>query len=232
MSFTTPLAWYWALAPLLVAVLAIALILRALFHVAHGRIGHGGFHAISGTVLALIALCVGLVVLNTQSFARLTEERAVAEVTVASFDPTQSLYHVEVRRLDGTNIVIGCQVQGDEWMLSARVQRWKPWANILGLDSTYALDQVANKYSEAERGNGKPITACDLSAPRPEANRLMPTGFVDWLMAQSYAEQRRFGSAVYMPLTDGAIYRVTMTQSGLNAEAVNPIAVQAVMRKI
>ena len=232
MSFTTPLAWYWALAPLFVAVLALTLLLRALFHVAHGRFGHGGAHALSGTVLALVALAVGLVVLNTQSFARLTQERAVAEVTVASYDPTQSLYHVTVRRLDGTNIVTGCQVQGDEWMLSARVQRWKPWANVLGLDATYALDQVANKYTEAERANGKPITACDLSGPVPEANRLMPAGLVSWLMTQSYAEQRRFGSAVYMPLTDGAIYRVTMTQSGLNAEAVNPIAVQAVMRKI
>jgi len=215
-----------------VAVLAFVLLLRAMFHVAHGRIGHGGFHAATATVLGLIALAVGLVVLNTQSFARLTNERAVAQVTVASYDPTQSVYHVEVRRLDGTNIVTGCQIQGDEWMLSARVQRWKPWANILGLDSTYALDQIANKYTEAERANGKPITACDLAGPKPEAVRVMPSGLVTWLMANSYAEQRRFGSAVYMPMTDGAIYRVTMTQTGLNAEAVNPIAVQAVMRKI
>ena len=53
-----------------------------------------------------------------------------------------------------------------------------------------------------------------------------------WLAAHSYAEQRRFGSAVYMPLADGAIYRVVMTQSGLNAEAVNPIAENAVRRGI
>jgi hypothetical protein len=208
------------------------LILRALFHVGHGRWRHGGLHALSGTVLAILALCAGLIILNTQSYARLTQERAVAEVTVASYDPTQSVYHVTVRRLDGTHIVTGCQIQGDEWMLSARVQRWKPWANIVGLDSTYALDQIANKYTEAERANGKPITACDLSAPVPDADRLVPSGLVAWLMANSYAEQRRFGSAVYMPMTDGAIYRVTMTQTGLNAEAVNPIAVEAVRRKI
>jgi hypothetical protein len=57
-------------------------------------------------------------------------------------------------------------------------------------------------------------------------------GLSNWLLARAFVEQRRFGSAVYMPLADGAIYRVTMTQSGLNAEAVNPIAQQAVMHRI
>ncbi len=51
-------------------------------------------------------------------------------------------------------------------------------------------------------------------------------------MDQAEASQRHFGSAVYMPLTDGAIYRVIMTQSGLNAAAVNPIARSAVARRI
>jgi len=34
MSFTSPLHWYWVVAPLVVGVLAIVLLLRALFHVA------------------------------------------------------------------------------------------------------------------------------------------------------------------------------------------------------
>ena len=99
----------------------------------------------------------------------------------------------------------------------------------MGLDSTYGLDQVANKYFNAARGNGRRITACDLGGPAPS---FLPHGFTDWLLTHAYAEQRRFGSAVYMPLVDGAIYRVTMTQSGLNTEAVNPIAQTAVLRGI
>jgi hypothetical protein len=215
-----------------VAVLALVLLLRALYHVACGRFGHGGLHAAGGVVLALGALCVGLVVLNTQSFARLTNERAVAEVTVAARNPAAQRYRVTVRRLDGSDLVTSCLLQGDEWEVSARVQKWKPWANILGLDSTYALDEIGNKYFTAMRGNGKMITACDLAGPAPAADRLVPQAWTAWLMSHAYVEQRRFGSAVFMPLADGAMYRVTMTQSGLNAEAVNPIAVQAVLRGI
>jgi hypothetical protein len=123
-------------------------------------------------------------------------------------------------------------IQGDEWEVSARVQKWKPWATLLGLNTTYMLDQISNKYFTASRANGRTITACDLTAPPPDVNRLVPRGLLEWLMAHSYAEQRPFGSAVYMPMTDGAIFRVTMTQSGLNAEAVNPIAQQAVRERI
>ncbi|HEX4270868.1 MAG TPA: hypothetical protein VHZ32_05755 [Rhizomicrobium sp.] len=229
MSFTSPLHWYWVIAPLVVGVLAVTLLFLALFHIARGRFGRGGLHGVSGVVLGLAALCVGLLVLSTQTYARLTAERPVAEVTVAALHPALQTYRITVRRLDGTELATSCTLQGDEWLMSAAVQKWRPWTNILGLDSTYVLDQVANKYFSATRSNGRRITACDLQGSPPA---WLPHGLVAWLIDQAEVSQRHFGSAVYMPLTDGAIYRVIMTQGGLNAEAVNPIARDAVARRI
>jgi len=204
MSFSSPLQWYWVVAPLAVAVLAVILLLRGVFHVVRGRFGHGGLHAGGGLMLALAALCAGLLVFNTQSYARLTAERPVAEITVAALHPAFQLYQVTVRRLDGTDIATTCTIQGDEWLMSAAV----------------------HKYFSAARGNGRRITACGLAGKPPPD--WMPHGLTAWLIANAQAEQRRFGAAVYMPLTDGAIYRVIMTQGGLNADAVNPIAQSAV----
>jgi hypothetical protein len=45
-----------------------------------------------------------------------------------------------------------------------------------------------------------------------------------WLASISLAEDRRFGSANYMPLADGAAYRVVITQAGFNAEPANAAA--------
>jgi hypothetical protein len=202
MSFTSPLAWYWVVAPLVVVVLAVVLLLRAIFHVARGRFAHGGFHATTGLVLALAALCGGLLVLNTQTYARLTAERPIAVVTVAALHPALQTYRVTVRRLDETRIVTTCDIQGDEWEMSAAVQKWRPWMNILGLDSTYTLDQLANKYFSAARGNGRRITACDLTG---QSQPHFAPELARWLLDKARAGQRRFGSAVYMPLTDGAI---------------------------
>ena len=58
-------------------------------------------------------------------------------------------------------------------------------------------------------------------------NQYVPQSWLYWLAGQSYTEERRFGSAAYMPLADGAVYKVVMTQSGLNTEPVNSAAVSA-----
>jgi hypothetical protein len=98
---------------------------------------------------------------------------------------------------------------------------------VLGLDATYTLDQVTNRYFTAQRGNGRPITACDLKGPPPDVDRWVPRSWLAWLIDHTYTEHRRFGSASFMPLADRAKYRVLITQSGLNAEPVNAIARRA-----
>jgi hypothetical protein len=224
LGFTSALGWYWIAAPLAAAVLGIIVLLRGVHHVARGRGGKGMAHMAVGTPLSLLGLAVGLVALNTQSFARLSHENDVATVAVHALEPSKSTYRLTITRLDGPDQVIICDLQGDEWEMAARVQKWKPWANVLGLDTTYTLDQVDNKYYSAARGNGKPITACDLGGPQPAVDQYVPSSWLLWLAGESYTEQRRFGSAAYMPLADGAAYKVVMTQSGLNAEPSNDVA--------
>ena len=222
--FSMSLGWWWVVIPLVAAGLGVFVLLRGFGHLFSGRGGKGVSHIAVGSPLALLGFGVALVALNTQSFARLSHENDVANVGVKALDPSKNLYRITIVRLDGPNQTLNCDLQGDEWAIDARVQKWKPWANVLGLDTTYTLDQANNKYFSAERSNGKPITACDLRGPAPAVNQYVPNSWLMWLVGQSYTEQRRFGSAAYMPLADGATYHVTMTQSGLNAEPSNDIA--------
>jgi len=217
----------WIVVPALIALLGLGLLLSALVHYVRGRTGRGTAHVFAGAPLAIAGLGVALVGLNTQTFARLTHEGPVADVWIMALDPAKNLYRARVTRLDGPKLSQDCLVQGDEWDIGARVQKWKPWANVLGLNATYVLDQVSNRYFTAARGNGRPITACDLKGPPPEVNRWLPKPWLCWLIAHAYTEDRRFGSAVFMPLADGAAYRVLITQSGLNAEPENAIARRA-----
>lgn len=227
-SFMSPLGWYWVVVPLLVAGLGVLVLLRGFGHVMGGRGGRGIAHLMVGSPLALIGFAAGLIALNTQTFARLSHENNVADVWVKSLNPAQNTYRLTIQRLDAPpDAVQTCDIQGDEWEMSARVQKWKPWANVLGLDTTYTLDQIGNKYFDATRGNGKTITACDLKGPPPAVDSYVPNSWLFWLLDRSYTEHRRFGSAAYMPNADGAFYKVVMTQSGLNAEPVNAAAATA-----
>jgi hypothetical protein len=222
--FFSALGWYWLVVPLVVAGFGLLLLLSGIGRFFGGDAGPGSRRVMVGIPVAALGLAASLLALNTQTFARLSQEGDVAQVSVKSVNPADSLYAVEVKRLDGSDATTICNIQGDEWLIGGRVQKWKPWANVLGLDSTYTLDQIDNKYFTASRANGRSITACDLAGPPPAVNKVVPDSLLYWLIDQSYTEQRRFGSASYMPLADGAVYKVVMTQSGLNAEPVNDAA--------
>lgn len=213
----------WWVAPAAVAVFGVLFILSGTGHLFSGNAGRGGRRVVGGTAVTGIGLALSLVALNTQLFSRLTYEGAVADVVIKQLDAAQSKYLVTVKRLDGRIPDQSCTLQGDEWLIGGRVQKWKPWANVLGLDTTYTLDQISNKYFTAERGNGKLITACDLTAT-PAVNKYVPDAWLPWLLEHFYTEDRRFGSANYMPLADKAVYKILITQSGFNAEPKNDIA--------
>ncbi len=217
---------FWWLALVAVAVLGVLFVVGGFAGFLRREPAAGARRVVGGTTAAAIGLALSLVGLNTQLFTQLTHEGPVAEVRVKAADPAQGRYLVTVHRLDGKIADQSCTLQGDEWLISGRVQKWKAWANVLGLDATYTLDQLSNKYFDAARGNGRPITSCDL-AGKPEANAYVPDAWTKWLLAHFYTVDRKFGDANYMPLADGAVYKVVITQSGFNSEPANDIAAKA-----
>ena len=58
----------------------------------------------------------------------------------------------------------------------------------------------------------------------PRIDQYVPQAWLAWLAARTFIVDRRFGSANYMPLANGAVYRVVITQSGFNAEPVDQAA--------
>jgi hypothetical protein len=217
----------WFVVPLIVAGLGFLFFLAGAGHLFHGRAGRAGLGLGGGGAITIAGLAAGLFGLNLQAYSRLTYEAPVAEIGIHAKNPAEKLYTVTVRRLDGTNRVTTCTLQGDEWLLTGRVQKWRAWANELGLNTTYTLDQLSNKYFSAREANGKPITACDIVGPPPVVNQYLPDRWVKWLIGHALVQDREFGSANYMPLADGAVYKVVITQDAFNAEPVNGAAARA-----
>lgn len=214
-------------APLVVAALGFLFFLGGAGHLFRGAIARGGLGLGAGGAVTIAGLAAGLIGLNIQSYSRLTYEAPVADVTVHAVVPAEKRFLVTVHRLDATNAVTECELQGDAWEISGRFQKWKPWANEIGLNATYTLDQLSNRYFSAAEANGQRITACDINGPAPGANHYLPDSWVKWLMGHLILQDRLFGSANYMPMVDGAQYRVVTTQFGFNAEPANEIAARA-----
>jgi hypothetical protein len=219
------MAWWWWILPAAAGLLGLLLLGRALGAMGERKPVSGLLGVILGGGVVAAAVLVVLLGLDVQTYSRLTFERPVATLEFTARGPQD--FDVSLRQADGQGgfgPATAYELFGDEWRIEARVLKWKPWANTLGLDAQYRLDRLAGEYSD---------TQAELQAKRSvyDLRPLNRYGFDLWKLARTYPHpalvDTLYGSAALMPMANGAKYEVWITQSGLIARPVNPAASQA-----
>ncbi|MBS0579246.1 MAG: hypothetical protein JSR36_08295 [Proteobacteria bacterium] len=184
------------------------------------RVFSGLLCGVFALFLLLLPVGIGLVAGNMVTYTRLThEERALkAEFTQTGehqFDAVLTFPSGDVQRL---------VLRGDEWQVDARIVKWKPLANIVGFDAAYRLERITGRYSAIADERSAPHTVYALSP----ATRLDVWSVVRHLSAWLPWFDALYGSAVYVPMADGASYAVLATQAGLIVRPLNAAAGSAV----
>lgn len=196
----------WALAPLAglaLAVIGLALLLRALFLLRRSPARALLLQLLPGLLLLLAAL----VVMGIQDYGSLTREEVVATVSV---QPTGAQrFDATVRLADGIQATYA--LAGDELYVDARILKWKPVANLLGLHTSWALDRIAGRYRAVEGERTQPRTVFALS-PTPIVDLMAIRERFAWL---SPVYDASYGSASFVPATSPAEYDVLVSTSGL-----------------
>jgi hypothetical protein len=193
------------------ALLLLTLTLRAL---RRGRLLRAGGEGLLASLFAALAALSGAIGLNLHTYQRLTHEQPVAELAFTRISPGE--YQLRLTRADGSVQLLG--LSGDEWQLDARVLKWHGVGNLLGLDAQYRLERVRGRYRDLERERSGPHSVHDLA----------PEQGVDlWTLAQRHERWLPFvdavyGSAAYLPMGDGARYKVRLSQAGLVARPAEP----------
>lgn len=227
------MVWWWWLVPGLVGLIGLVFVLTGLGGLFRGRFFSGGLSAIGGGGLVAAAAIAALTGLNVQTYARLTYERPVATLQLKQLGPQYFEATVIQPALSEEQAARTAvyPLHGDEWRMEAQVLKWKPWANVLGLDAQYRLDRLSGRYRSIDQEisgarSVHPLYAADEDAGL--AGRL-PWKISAWDAARKYrryvdAVDTLYGSAAYMPMADGARYEVWITQSGLIARPANDAA--------
>ncbi|MEH6665113.1 MAG: hypothetical protein V7678_09700 [Brevundimonas sp.] len=219
------MVWWWWILPGAAALAGALLLLSGLGALFRGRfLGAFGGVLFGGGFLAagVAAILLGL---NIQSYARLTHERPVATITLSQIEPQffeATLTQPETAAAPALTAVY--PVHGDEWRIEAQVLRWKPWANILGLDAQYRLDRLSGRYRDTQQELTAVRSVHDLRGGDVASEGRWTLDV--WDVSRRYrdyvdAVDTLYGSAAYMPMADGARYEVWITQSGLIARPVN-----------
>ena len=205
---------------LLIAVFGLLLLALACQRLFRARFVAAAGSGLMGALLLACAALFFVVSLNLHTYNRLTYEQPVAEIVFEARGPQH--YRATLAQVPSGELQM-FMLAGDEWQLDARVLKWKGWANLLGLDAQYRLERVSGRYRDIEQERHGERTVYPL-AENP--------GLDLWKLTLDYPSRLPFvdavyGNAAYMPMTDGARYEVSITQTGLIARPSNAAAQQA-----
>jgi hypothetical protein len=205
--------------PFLIAALALGalgaiLIVAALVALFRLRPLSFALRTLAGLLLLSLGSMAGMVALGTQGYRALTREDVAARLFVQPSGAQRFL--VTVRFADGRDAAF--DVAGDEVYVDARMLKWKPVANLLGLHTAYELDRVAGRYRDIAQERAAPRTVHSLGQGRP-VNLFRMRQRYEFLGALFDAE---YGSASFVPVTRPAELELRVSTSGLLIREVGP----------
>jgi hypothetical protein len=179
-----------------------------------------GIHSLFALCFVLAAATTWLLGFSLLTFERLTHEQLAAEVMLDKLGER----HYRATLTYPSNKTQSVELHGDEWQIDVRLLKWRGMANIAGFDTVYRLERISGRYSDIDAERSLVRSVYSLNEPaRIDA----------WELVRRYKEympwvDALFGSATFVPMADGALYRISVSQSGLVARPVNQAARNAV----
>lgn len=194
------------IAALILATIGVLLLVAAIFILKKRRyIASFAGVCLAVTLFSMAGLLI-TVSAATKGYRALTKEEVAAVVTIEPTAPQK--FNALFRFPDGREARFG--LAGDQFYVDARILKWKPIVNILGLHTAYELDRIAGRYCLLEDETTKPRTVYNLLTDKP----------LDmYVLRQKHAFLKplldvEYGSATFTTASAGT-YEVRVSTTGL-----------------
>ena len=207
----------------LIVVFALAGILflsAAIRRLRRRRVLGGVLNGATALVLILLSVSAALIAGNLHTYQRLSFEQPAGELQLQRTGPRDFNVVLTYPSGERTNFAL----RGDEWQVDARVLKWHAFANLVGFDTAYRLERISGRYARIEDERSQTRTVYSLNpAERIDLWDLVHRyhSWLPWMDAL-------YGSATFLPMADGALYEIKVSQSGLVARPLNQAARDAV----
>jgi hypothetical protein len=200
--------------------LALPFLLACIRRLRRVKLVSGTMFFLAGGIVLLLAAAAALVSANLYTYARLTHEQEAARVSIRQLGPRQYVVSVQERTAAPRHF----ELRGDEWQVDARVLKWRAMGNLVGFDTLYRLERLSGRYGDV---------ALERTAPRTVHGLATQTPLDLWSLLNAHHQYVPFadalyGSAVYVPMAEGAEYAVTVSTSGLVVRPTNEAARKSV----
>ena len=157
--------------------------------------------------LALAALCAAVTV-GVHGYRALTAEEVAATVQTEPVGPQH--FRATVTMPDGRTGQF--EILGDALYVDARILKWKPIVNILGLETAYELDRVGGRYNAIHDERSRPHTVFPLG----QDHMVNVFGFVHrHPRFLAPLVDATYGSGTFISVARPARYEVRVSTTGL-----------------
>ena len=109
------------------------------------------------------------------------------------------------------------EIHGDQWQLDARLLTWVGPLAAAGQKPLYRLDRISGRYVSLEQARNGQQSVFSLKQSQYVDLWEIFERFDTWIDVS-------YGSAVYMPMENGAVFSVYLTAKGMNVRPINYIA--------
>lgn len=182
----------------------------------------GWLRGMLGFALIGLGAFLGFSALDIYSYEQIVEEQAVATVNFEEIAPQR--YKARVVDNQGQEAVY--ELAGDQWQLDARMLKWPNSFSKAGVKPGYRLDRISGRYYSLEQERSSERTVYSLNESQ--------FGIDVWAMFNGFGDSSLvdavYGSATFVPMADGALYEVRLSNTGLLARPLNDLARNAVYR--
>ena len=199
------------------ALIGLLLIWRGLHHLRrHRAVLHGCGLCLFGLLPIMLGVLMLLFATALKGYHLLDQEQLAATLEFAA--KGEQTWLVRYADSDGNSGTF--MLNGDDFRIEAQFIKWQLWTRLFDLQPYYRLERLSGRYQDHDDELKRPRSVIDLSRitavesrwPTPELDHL--AGWLpDWLPLLD----ARYGSAAYLPMRDGASYRIMVTSSGLIA---------------
>jgi hypothetical protein len=205
---------------ILFALVGILCLFAAVRRIRRRRVLGGVLIGATALILILLSVVAALIAGSLLTYQRLSFEQAAGELQLTRTGDRE--FNASLTYPSGARASFA--LRGDEWQIDSRVLKWHAFANLVGFDTVYRLERIGGRYTRVEDERSQPRSVYSLNPPQlidPWDLVRRYHSWVPWMDAL-------YGSATFLPMADGALYEIKVSQSGLVARPLNQAARDAV----
>ena len=181
----------------------------------------GWLKGMFGLALLALGLGIGLVAYDIYTYKQILVGQPVATINFETIE--DQYFDALVVGADGNQQRFN--LRGDQWQLDTRVIKWQGYFSSFNIKPAYRLDRLSGRYFDIHK-----------ETTEKRSNFLIVKSILGldvWKLIHDNPKyfsilDANYGTARYLPMKNGALYEISLSNTGLNVRPLNDVASKAI----